>query len=98
MRSSMMRVLLCLLALPAALAAQAPVLSLPDAIAIARRQGPAARAAESEYERAVWSYRGFRSRLRPQLLLAGTAPRYDRNLIGVRDSTGNTRFVPVTET
>ena len=67
-------------------------LTLPEAIALAQRDGHQARAARAAHQAARERDNAFRDRLLPQLSLSGTVPNYSRSItqVYVTDSvTGN---------
>jgi outer membrane protein len=91
---------LMLLLMPLILGAQGTgrVLTLPDAIALAQRDGHQARAARSSLEAAQFRNRAFQSRLLPQLSLNGTVPSYNRSIIEVQQPDGTSLFRPRNQT
>ena len=76
---------LALSVLPATIAmpAGAQGLTLSEAIAMAQRQGLAARSAQSAREAAHWRDRAFNASLLPQLSIRGDLPTYSRSDIAV---------------
>lgn len=69
-------------------------LTLAQAVAMAQRQGYAARVASSTRDAARWRDRAFASALLPQLSLSSTLPNYNRSIIQVVQPDGSTRFLP----
>jgi outer membrane protein len=80
------------LMLGAPVAAQ-QTLTLEEAIALAQRQGFAARAAASARDAEVWRDRAFTARRLPQLALEGVLPEYNRAITPVFRPDGTTAFV-----
>ncbi len=97
----------CATALPAlaalatlipATAAHAQTITLQQAIAMAQKDGPQARAALSQRESARQRDRAFNARLLPQLSLNGTIPQYNRSIISVPQPDGTFLYTPQTQT
>jgi outer membrane protein TolC len=89
-----------LLLAPAVLVSQAAPrsITLPEAIALAQRDGHDARAARASREAAHLRNSAFRSRQLPQLSLAGTVPSYNRSIIEVQQPDGTSLFRPRNQT
>jgi len=68
-------------------------LTLQDAIARAREQGPAAQAARSGRDAARWRDEAFNARLLPQLVLQGDAANLDRGINPIDLPDGSTQFI-----
>lgn len=85
---------------PSALAAQIPpqAITLAQAIDMAQRQGPQARAAIAQREAARQHDRAFNARLMPQIALAGTVPAYQRAITPVLQPDGTTLYTPLQQT
>jgi outer membrane protein len=81
---------------PAALQAQA--ITLQQAIEMAQKQGPQARAAIAGRDAARQRDRAFNARLLPQLSLNGNVPQYSRAITGVPQPDGTTLYTPLTQT
>ena len=77
----------------AATAVPARALTLEAAVARARAEGPDARVARFEFEQARWDVRAFRTRLRPKLVLSGSAPGLERSITDVPQDDGSVRYV-----
>jgi outer membrane protein TolC len=88
---------LALLTLPRSALAQ-QTFTLEQAIETAERQGLAAQAARSTLDAARWQDRAFGAQLLPQLSLTGTLPDVNRAIIPVVLPTGETEFVPQSQT
>jgi len=84
-------------AAPAAMHGQ-QVITLQQAIEMAQRQGPQARAALSAREAARQRDRAFSARLLPQLSLGGTVPSYQRAITPVVQPDGSTLYTPLQQT
>ncbi|MFI5232990.1 MAG: TolC family protein, partial [Gemmatimonadales bacterium] len=87
--------------LPAVARSQQPpaqVITLQEAIAMAQRQGPLARAATAQREAARQRDRAFNARLLPQLSLAGSVPSYQRAITPVLQPDGTTLYTPLQQT
>lgn len=69
------------------------VLTLDECIRIARTQSPSAKMAEKTFEVGYWSYRAFKSSLRPQVRLSGDAPGFTRRIITNIQDDGTQDFV-----
>ncbi len=74
--------------------AQTPVrlLSLQEAISLARSQSPVAKQAETRLENRYWQYRLFRADFKPQLELSGNVPGYNRDFFSNRLDDGTIAF------
>jgi outer membrane protein len=84
---------LALLLLLAPRVAAQQTLTLEDAIALAQRQGFAARAAASARDAEIWRDRAFTARRLPQLSLEGVLPELNRGITPVFRPDGTTAFV-----
>src|SRR5690349_11124569 len=88
--------LVCSVIVASAATAQQPQtpLTLPDAIALAAKQGPAASAARSALNEARARDRAFSARLLPQIQLQGDLANYNHSVVPVFLQTGETVFAP----
>ena len=68
------------------------VLTLEQAIQIARENSTASKRAETRLENRYWQYRVFKSDYVPQLSLTGTLPNFNRRVIPVTQPDGSTAF------
>lgn len=84
-------------AAPVALRAQQSI-TLRQAIEMAQRQGPQARAAFAQREAARQRDRAFNARLLPQLSIGGVVPQYNRAISGVPQPDGTTLYTPLNQT
>ncbi len=73
-------------------------ITLQQAIEMAQRQGPMARAAMATRESARQHDRAFNARLLPQISLAGTVPSYQRAITPVLQPDGTTLYTPLQQT
>jgi len=86
--------LLCCCPLAAQAQAHSPItLTLQDAIARARQQGPAAQAARSARDAARWRDDAFNARLLPQLRLQGDAANLNRAINPIDLPDGSTQYI-----
>jgi outer membrane protein TolC len=65
------------------------ILSLQEAVGVARGQSLLARQIEADYSSYVHRYRSFKASLKPQLSLDGTLPSYDRSLLNIVQPDGS---------
>ncbi|MBG8555425.1 TolC family protein [Hymenobacter guriensis] len=72
--------------------AQAPALTLPQAIELTLAQSAVAKQAVTARETSYWQYRSFRADYKPQLVLEGVLPDYSRAYLAVTQLDGTTRF------
>lgn len=80
--------------LPLALSAQKEkVITLNEAIAMARVQSVDAAVALNELKTAYWEYRTFRADLLPEVNLSGTLPSYNKSYSSYQNSDGSYSFV-----
>jgi outer membrane protein TolC len=86
-----------LLSAPSIACAQQTV-TLQQAIEMAQRQGPQARAAFAQREAARQHDRAFNARLLPQLSLGGSFPQYSRAISAVPQPDGTTLYTPLNQT
>lgn len=91
-------VLVCSALLVPAAALRAQEITLQQAIEMAQKQGPQARAAIAARESSRQRDRAFNARLLPQLSLNGNAPQYSRAITGVPQPDGTTLYTPLTQT
>ena len=77
---------------------RAQAITLQQAIEMAQRQGPQARAAIAQREASRQRNRGFNARLLPQLSLNGTVPQYSRAISAVPQPDGTTLYTPLDQT
>ncbi len=68
---------------------QKMILSLQEAVGVARGQSLLARQIEADYSSYVHRYRSFKASLKPQLSLDGTLPSYDRSLLNIVQPDGS---------
>ncbi len=73
-------------------------ITLHQAIEMAQRQGPQARAAFAQLESARQHDRAFNARLLPQLSLGGSFPQYSRAISAVPQPDGTTLYTPLNQT
>lgn len=70
------------------------LLSLSEAIEIAKRESYASKAAALSFMSSYWSYRQYRAGWLPSLALSGTLMNYDRSIVEARDyETGRVSYV-----
>lgn len=85
-----------LLAIPSAPAAHAQQatgrLSLPDAVALAQRQGAQALSARHSLDAARAAHRAYNARQLPQVFLSGDVPSYNRSIIPAPQPDGSLQF------
>ncbi|MCR5889690.1 TolC family protein [Hymenobacter sp. J193] len=72
--------------------AQAPTLTLPQAIELTLAQSAVAKQAVTARETSYWQYRSFRADYKPQLALEGVLPDYSRSILAVTQPDGTTDF------
>ncbi|HRP56379.1 TolC family protein [Agriterribacter sp.] len=65
------------------------VLSLQEAVGVARGQSLLAKQIEADYSSYVHRYQSFKASLKPQLSLDGTLPSYDRSLLNIVQPDGS---------
>lgn len=70
-------------------AQQEMVLSLQQAIGVARGQSLLAKQIESDFSAYVHRYQSFKASLKPQVSLDGTLPSYDRSLLNITQPDGS---------
>ena len=71
------------------------IFTLSDIINLSRGQSIAAKQAETTRENRYWQYQTFRSNYRPQLILDGTLPAFNRSYDEVRQPDGTILFLPI---
>ncbi len=69
------------------------MLTLNEAIALARVQSVDAAVALNELKTAYWEYRTFRADLLPEVNLTGTLPNYNKSYNSYQNSDGSYSFV-----
>src|SRR5256885_6703095 len=69
-------------------------LTLADAVALALKQGLSAEASRDVLAQARARDRAFNARLMPQVSLDGTSANYNHAISGILQPTGETRFLP----
>lgn len=74
---------------------QKMVLTLQEAISVARGQSLLAKKIESDFSSYVHRYQSFRASLKPQLSLEGVLPSYDRSLLNITQPDGSYKVQPV---
>jgi outer membrane protein TolC len=65
------------------------ILSLQEAVGVARGQSLLAKQIEADYSSYVHRYKSFKASLKPQLSLDGTLPSYDRSLLNITQPDGS---------
>lgn len=70
-------------------------LTLPETVELAKKQSIAARQAETTRETRYWEYRAFQSDFKPQLVLNGNLPSFNRAFREVQQPNGTVLFQPV---
>lgn len=70
------------------------VMTLREALDIARRQSLDALVAKNTMRIAYWQYRDFRADMLPSLTLDGTLPSYNRSLNSYQLDNGSYKFIP----
>jgi outer membrane protein len=83
---------------PPAVARGQMAITLQQAIDMAQRQGPQARAAFAARDAARQHDRAFNARLLPQLFLGGTVPQYSRAISAVPQPDGTILYTPLNQT
>lgn len=86
---------LLLLLLPFTASAQSQLLTLEDAVALAKSGSVAARQATTQKQTNYWTYRAFLADFKPQLSLNGTLPSFTRSFVEVQQPDGTVNFVPI---
>ncbi|MCK5277551.1 MAG: TolC family protein [Cyclobacteriaceae bacterium] len=71
------------------------VFTLKEIINIARQQSIASKQAETTRENRFWQFQSYRSNYKPQLVLDGTIPGFNRSFDEVRQEDGSYEFLPV---
>jgi hypothetical protein len=89
--------LLCLFCAGTANAQTKRTLTLEDVISLARENSRSARQAETQRNFSFWSYRVYRSQLKPQLLVRGTLPSYINRSTPVEQPDGSIEFREVNQ-
>ena len=69
------------------------VITLPEAIALARMQSVDAAVALNELKTAYWEYRTFRADLLPEVNLSGMLPKYSKSYSAYQNPDGSYSFV-----
>ncbi len=69
--------------------------TLKEMVNIARRQSIASKQAETTRENRFWQFQSYRSNYKPQLVLDGTIPGFNRSFDEVRQPDGSYEFLPV---
>ncbi len=93
---ALMRILICTLLLGLVLNVQAQrQLSLQEVVDLAQQQSIAALQASTTKETRYWEYRTFQSNYKPQLLLSGNLPSFNRLFREVLQPNGSILFQPV---
>lgn len=69
--------------------------TLKEIINIARSRSIASRQAETTRENRFWQFQSYRSNYKPQLVLDGTIPGFNRSFDEVRQPDGSYEFLPV---
>ena len=84
----------CLLSvLPVAAQQEQKVVSLGDAISLAREQSLDAMVAKSQLRSAYWQYRNYRADLLPNVTLTGTLPSFNRTLSSYLKEDGTYKYI-----
>ncbi|RKQ50004.1 outer membrane protein TolC [Roseivirga pacifica] len=89
--------LLCLFCAGTANAQTKRTLTLEDVIELARKNSRSAKLAETQRNLGYWSYRVYRSQLKPQLLVRGTLPSYINRSTPVEQNNGDIDFIEVNQ-
>ena len=71
-------------------------LELQSVVSLAIEQSPAAKYAQNRNENYYWRWKNFKTRYRPQLVLSGTLPDYNKSTVGVTQPDGSLEFKQVT--
>ena len=71
------------------------VYTLKEIINIARQQSIASKQAATTRENRFWQFQSYRSNYKPQLVLDGTIPGFNRSFDEVRQEDGSYEFLPV---
>ena len=93
--SFILSILFVFLATPACSQSQSDqtlVLTLEDALELARSNSHVARIAQSEYESARWNFRAFKARYLPALSITGSAPGFLRSFDNIPQDNGTLSF------
>lgn len=69
---------------------------LQDVISLAIEQSPSIKYAQNRNVNYYWRWRNFKTRYRPQLVLSGTMPDYNKSTVGVIQPDGSLEFKQVT--
>ena len=69
------------------------VVSLGDAISLAREQSLDAMVAKSRLRSAYWQYRNYRADLLPNVTLTGTLPSFNRTLSSYLKEDGTYKYI-----
>lgn len=67
-------------------------LNLPEVIALAKEKSIASKQAITTRKTKFWQYQTFRSNYKPQLLLSGTLPGYNKTFLEVQQPDGTIQF------
>lgn len=81
-----------LLALLGGTASAQKVYTLEEIVALAKDQSVSSKLASTNFSNRYWQYRFFKSSYRPQLLLTGTVPQYERYIDLNRQDDGSLTF------
>ena len=87
--------LFCLCFVFNSLHGQYRILSLKEAIALARDQSQSSLLAETQKENQYWQWRTFKANYLPNLSVNGTLPDFNRSFTPVTQPDGTTEFQPV---
>ncbi|MGI9542110.1 MAG: TolC family protein [Cyclobacteriaceae bacterium] len=94
-RSTLLACLLVFFHLAVIAQHQKKLLTLGDAVSLARGQSQASLLAETQKENRFWQWRTYKSNYLPQLGLSGTLPNFNRSFTPVTQPDGTTEFQPV---
>lgn len=71
------------------------IYTLEQVVALAKGQSISSKLASTTFSNRYWQYRNFQSNYRPQLLLSGTLPEYNRYIAPILQDNGTFEFVRV---
>ena len=71
-------------------------LDLQEVVSLAIEQSSAVRYAQNSNVNYYWRWRNFKTRYRPQLVLSGTLPDFNKSTVGVTQPDGSLQFKQVT--
>jgi outer membrane protein len=71
-------------------------LDLQEVVSLAIEQSPSIKYAQNRNVNYYWRWKNFKTRYRPQLVLSGTLPDYNKSTVGVTQPDGSLEFKQVT--